>query len=151
VDIAAMAGTAANMPRPPTLRADTVTHVQGPRRLSADTLVSVLGANVVTILRGPRGVTPALQGARIIGIWVATGEAVTGEAVTRIHPMDIRDLAITAGAMALHITGLAITVPAMAGAMIRTTDIIPADTTLTGTDTGLICLSVSASTKLSHH
>jgi hypothetical protein len=53
--------------------------------------------------------------------------------------------------MALHITGLAITVPAMAGAMIRTTDIIPADTTLTGTDTGLICLSVSASTKLSHH
>ena len=43
--------------------------------------------------------------------------------------------AITARAMAIHTTGLAITVTVPVGALIRTTDIIRADTTLTAMDT----------------
>ena len=72
----------------------------------------------------------ALQDAHLIGI-----VAVTGEAVTRIRPMDILGSAITARAMAIHTSGLAITATAPVGAMIRTMDIIRADTTLTATDT----------------
>ena len=102
----------------------------GPAMLRADTLVSVLVVDVVTILRGPRAATRALQVAHIIGIVAVTGEAVTG-----IRTMDILGSAITARAMAIHTTGLAITVTAPVGAMIRTTDIIRADTTLTATDT----------------
>jgi hypothetical protein len=130
-DIAAVAGTAANMPQPPTLRADTVTAVPRPAMLRADTLVSVLAVDVVTILRGPRAARRALQDAHIIGI-----AAVTGEAITGIRPMDILGSVITAWAIAIHTTGLAITVTPGAGAMIRTTDISRADTTLTATDTG---------------
>jgi hypothetical protein len=102
-----------------------------PATLRADTLVSVLAVDVVTILRGPRADTRALQGAHIIGM-----AAVAGEAVTGIHPMDILDWAIMAWAMAIHTTGLAITVTAPVGAMIRTTDIIRVDTTLTAMATG---------------
>jgi len=88
--------------------------------LGADTLVSVLA-----ILREPRADTRVMQGAHITGI-----EAVTGEAVIGIRPTEIR-WAITAWAMAIHPTGLAITVTATVGTMVRTTD-----TTLTATDTG---------------
>jgi hypothetical protein len=102
----------------------------GPAMLRADTLVSVLAVDVVTILRGPCAATRALQVAHIIGIVAVTGEAVTG-----IRTMDIPGSAITARAMAIHTTGLAITVTAPVGAMIRTTDIIRVDTTLTAMDT----------------
>ena len=84
----------------------------GSAMLRADTLVSVLAVDVVTILRGPRADTRAMQVAHIIGM-----AAVTGEAITGIRLMDILAWAITA--MAIHITGVAITV-----------------TTLTATDTG---------------
>jgi hypothetical protein len=107
-----MVGMLSNMPRPVTLRADM--------------LVSVLAVDVVTILRGPREDTRAMQGAHIIGM-----AAVTGEAVTGIRPMDILGSAITVWAMAIHTTGLAIMVTATVGTMVRTTD-----TTLTSTDTG---------------
>jgi hypothetical protein len=65
-----------------------------------------------------------MQVAHIIGM-----AAITGEAVTGIRPMDILDWAIMA--MAIHRTGLAITVTATVGTMVHTTD-----TTLTATDTG---------------
>ena len=103
--------------------------------LRVDTLVSVLAVGVVTSLREPRGDRRVLPGARVIGmaavIGAVTGEVVTGEAVTGIRPMDILGSAITARAMAIHPTGLAITVTATVGTMVRTTD-----TTLTATDTG---------------
>ena len=102
----------------------------GPAMLRADTLVSVLAVDVVISLRGPRAATRALQAAHLIGIVAVAGEAVTG-----IRPMDILGSAITARAMAIHTSGLAITVTAQVGAMIRTTDIIRADTILTATDT----------------
>ena len=69
-----------------------------------------------------------MQLMRIIGM-----AAVAGEAVTGIRPMDILEWAIMAWAMAIHTTGLAITVTATVGT-IRTTGI--GDTTLTSTDTG---------------
>jgi hypothetical protein len=70
-----------------------------PAMLRVDTLVSVV--DVLSILHGPRAATRALQDAHVIGMAVATGEAVigeaiTGEAVTGIRPMDILDWAITA-------------------------------------------------------
>jgi hypothetical protein len=67
-----------------------------PVTLGVDTLVSVLAVHVLTSLRGPPAATRALQDAPVIGMAVATGEAVTGEAVTGIRPMDILDWAITA-------------------------------------------------------
>jgi len=107
-----------------------------PVTLGADTLVSVLAVDAVTMLRGPRADKRALQGAHIIGMAAVTGEAiageaVTGEAVTGIRPMDILGSAITAWATAIHTTGVAITV-----GTIRLTAIIRGDTTLTATDTG---------------
>ena len=98
-----------------------------PAILRVDTLVSVLAVDTVTMLRGPRADTRAMQGAHIIGMAAVTGE----EAVTGIRPMDILDWAITALAMAIRTTGLVITVTATVGTMVHTTDII-----LTGTDTG---------------
>ena len=109
-----MVGMLPDMPRPATLRVDT--------------LVSVLAVDVVTILREPRAATGAMQLAHIIGM-----AAVAGEAVTGIRPMDILDWAITARAMAIHTTGVVTTVTATVGT-IRTTGI--GDTTLTSTDTG---------------
>ena len=108
-----------DMPRPATLRVDT--------------LVSVLAVDVVTIWRGPRADTRAMQVAHIIGMAAVTGEAVTGEAITGIRPMDILGSAITAWAMAIHTTEVVITVTVTVGT-IRTTEI--GDTTLTATDTG---------------
>jgi hypothetical protein len=55
-----------------------------PAMLTVDTLVSVLAAEVLAILRGPLAAMRALQDARVIGMAVVTGEAVTG-----IRPMDI--------------------------------------------------------------
>jgi hypothetical protein len=95
--------------------------------LRVDMLVSVLAVDAVTMLRGPHAAPRGLQDAHVIGM-----AAVTGEAVTGIRPMDIPASAITAWAMAIHTTGLAITVTAMVGTMVRTTT----DITLTATDTG---------------
>ena len=111
-----LVGMLSNMPRPATLREDT--------------LVSV---DAVTMLRGPRADTGATQLAHIIGMAAVIGEAVTGEAIIGIRPMDILGSAITAWAMAIHTTEVAITVPVTV-ATIRTTEI--GDTILTSTDTG---------------
>jgi len=71
-----------------------------------------------------------MQVAHITGLAAAVGEVIMA-----IRTPDIPGSAITARAMAIHTTGLAITVTAPVGAMIRTTDIIRVDTTLTATDT----------------
>src|SRR5215208_647791 len=86
-------GMLSNMPRPAMLREAM--------------LVSALVVDVVTMLPGPRADTGAMQLAHIIGMAAVTGEAVTGQAITGIHPMDILEWAITAWAMATHITGVA--------------------------------------------
>ena len=86
---------------------------------TVDTLRFALAVRVITSLRGPRAALRALQGAHVIGMAAATGEAVTGEAAIGIHHMDILGSVITAGATA-----------------IRTTDIILGDTTLTATGIG---------------
>jgi len=104
-----------------------------PATLGADTLVSVLAAYVATNLRGPHGETAATQLAHIIGMAAVTGEAVAGEAITGIRPMDILGSAITAWAMATHTMEVAIMVTVTVG-IIRTTEI--GDTTLTSTDSG---------------
>jgi hypothetical protein len=91
-----------------------------------DTLVSVLAVDVDTMWRGRRAAMRVMRVAHMIGM-----PAVIGVAVTRIRPMDILDWAITARAMVIHTTRLAITVTATVDTMVRTTD-----TTLTVTDTG---------------
>jgi len=101
----------------------------------ADTVVSMLAVKVI-IGRGLRAAMPALQGAHaigahIIGMAAVTGEAVIGEAVTGIRR--ILGSAITAWAMAIHTTGLAITAIVTVD-IIRTTEI--GDTILTSTDSG---------------
>ena len=106
-----------DMPRPATLRADT--------------LVSVLAVDVVTIRRAPHADTRAMQAEHIIGMAAVTGEAVTGEAVTGIRPMDILGSAITARAMGIHTTVIHTT--AMA---IHITGVAITVTTLTATDIG---------------
>ena len=70
------------------------------------------------------GLAGTMQAALIIGI-----AAVTGEAITGIRPMDILGSAITARAMAIHTTGLAITVTAPVGTirMDITTTLTPTD------------------------
>ena len=82
--------------------------------LRVDTLVSVLAVDTVAMLRGPRADTRVMQAAHIIGMGAVTGEAITG-----IRLMDILGLAITAWVM-----------------VIRITDIIRGDITLTDTDPG---------------
>ncbi len=71
------------------------------------------------------GLAGTMQVAHIIGI-----AAVTGEAVTGIRPMGILGSAITAWAIAIHTTGLAITVTAPVGTirMDITTPLTPTDT-----------------------
>jgi hypothetical protein len=91
-----------------------------------DTLVSVLVVDVGTMWHGRRAAMRAMRVAHMIGM-----AAVTGVVVIGIRPMDILDWAITAQAMAIHTTGLAIMVTATVGTMGRTTD-----TTLTATDIG---------------
>jgi hypothetical protein len=58
--------------------------------LKADTLVSILAVDRVTMLRGPRAAARALRGVHIIGMAAVSGEAVTGEAIIGIRPLDIR-------------------------------------------------------------
>jgi len=89
-------------------------------------LVSVLAVAVLSILRGRRVDTRVMRVPRVIGMAAVTGEAVAatgeaaiGEAVTGIRIMDILGLAITAWVM-----------------VIRITDIIRGDITLTDTDPG---------------
>ena len=90
-----------------------------------DTQGSVLTEDMLNILPGQRVDMRAMQAAHVIGMAVATGEAVigtvavTGEAITGIRPMDILDWA-----MAIHTTGLAITVTATVDTMARTPDTI---------------------------
>ncbi len=129
----AMAGTLADMPRPPMLRADT--------------MGLLFAARAVISLRATRAATRAMWGAHITRL-----AAVIGEVITAIRTLDIRGSAITAWAIALHTTDMAITVTAPVGAMIRTTDIVPADTILIDTDTGPTWASASGSVgiKLSH-
>ena len=123
-----MVDTRSNMPRPAMLRANTLASAL--TVTGTPETVERVAVNVATILRGPRAATRALQVAHIIGM-----AAVTGEAVTGIRLMDILGSAqaITGWAMAIHTTGVAITVTATVGT-IRTTDI--GDTTLTYTDIG---------------
>ena len=70
------------------------------------------------------GLASTMQGAHITGLAAAIGEAVTG-----IRTMDILGSAITARAMAIHTTGLAITVTAPVGTirMDITTPLSPTD------------------------
>ena len=99
--------------------------------LRLDTLLSAV--DVVTILRGPRAETGAMQLAHIIGMAAVNGEeAVTGAAITGIRRMDIRGSGITAWAMAIRTTGVAIMVTVTG--IIRTTE--TGDTILTSTDSG---------------
>ena len=91
-----------------------------PAMLRADTLAFAFAAGVATVLSAMRAETRAMQGARITRLAAVIGEVVpTGEVVTGIRTIDLRS-AITAWATAIHIT-----------------DIIPPDTILTATDTGL--------------
>jgi hypothetical protein len=115
-----MAGTVADMP----------SHM-----LRADTLALVFAVGVATVLSAMRAETPAMQGARITRLAAVIGEVVAaGEVVTGIRTIDLRS-AITAWATAIHITGITVTVPV--GGIIHITDIIPTDTILTATGTGL--------------
>ena len=70
------------------------------------------------------GLASTMQGAHITGLAAAIGEAVTG-----IRTMDILGSAITAWAIAIHTTGLAITVTAPVGTirMDITTPLTPTD------------------------
>jgi hypothetical protein len=118
----AMADTPAGMLRPPTLTADTVTDVPWPRMLTEDTLVSVLPVHVAIILRGRRAAKRALQGAAVTGAAAVIGEVIT----------DIPGSATMDWVTAIRTMGMALTVTAPGGVMIRTTDIVPAGTILTG-------------------
>jgi hypothetical protein len=95
--------------------------------LRANRLVFVFAADVVTILRGARG----MQDARITRLAAVTGEAVvtgavvdTGAVVIGIRTTDIPGLAITVWGTVTHITGITVT------------HITAGDTILTATDTG---------------
>jgi hypothetical protein len=81
-----------------------------------------VGTMQLAHIAGPAG---TMQGARIIGIAAATGEAIIG-----IRTMDIPGSAITGRAMAIHTTGLAITVTGPVGTIRTHTTIIliPTDT-----------------------
>ena len=74
---------------------------------------------------GTEGLAGTMQGARITGI-----AAVTGEAITGIRTTDIPGSVITARAMAIHTTELAIMVTAPVGTIRMDTTIIliPTDT-----------------------
>jgi hypothetical protein len=100
--------------------------------LRLDTLLSALAVDVITILRGPRTETGAMQRTHIIGTAAVAGEAITGEEVTGIPHTDILEWAITAWAMAIRTTGVAIMVTATRIIHITETG----DTIRTCTDSG---------------
>jgi hypothetical protein len=70
---AGMVGTAANMPQPVMLRADTAPFV--------------FAVGVATVLSGLRAAARVMQGAHITGLAAVAGEA--GEVTTDIRTMDI--------------------------------------------------------------
>ena len=74
---------------------------------------------------------------------------VAGEVITGIRTMDIPGSAITAQATVTRMADITVTDPV--GAMIRITDIVPADLILTDTGTGRISASASVATKLDQH
>lgn len=116
----AMPDTVADMPRPATLGADMLAMSK------RDTLFA---ADMATIMRAVRAETHAMQDAGITRLAAVTGEAaVIGEVIT-----DIPGSAIMDRVTAIRTMGMALTVTVLVGAMIRTTDIVPADTLLTGT------------------
>lgn len=123
-DIAAvirdMMGMPLNMPRPAISRPGT--------------LVCVFAVSAATVMRSSRGTQ---GGARITRLAAEAGlEAEAGEAVTGIRTLDIPGSAITAWGTGIRMAAITVTGPV--GAMIRITDIVPADTILTNTDTGPI-------------
>jgi hypothetical protein len=114
------------------------------RMLRADTLALVFAVGVAIVSSAMRAETHALQGAHFMRLAAAGDAAVAGEVVIGIRTMDIPGLAITVWATAIRITVITV---------IHVTDIIPGDTILTATDTGLTGAQASGSlsTELSHH
>jgi len=72
-----------------------------------------------------------------------------GEVITGIRRLDIPGSAITARATAIRMADITVTDPV--GAMIRITDIVPADLILTDTGTGRLWASASVAIKLNQH
>ena len=99
---------------------------------------------VATVVRCLRVGMRAMQGARTMRLAAEAGEVITG-----IRTMDIPGSAITARATVTRMADIMVTDPV--GAMIRTTDIVPADLILTDTGTGRLWASASAATKLNQH
>ena len=108
---------------------------------------AVVAATIVPCLRlGMR----AMQVARhIMRLAVVAGEVIIGEVITGIRTMDIPASAITARAMVIPMAAIMVTDPG--GAMIRITDIVPADLILTGTGTDRLWASASVAIKLNQH
>ena len=107
-------------------------------------LLSVVA--LATVMRSLRG----MQVGHITRLAAEAGEVmVAGEVITGIRTMDIPDSAITARATVTRMAGIMVTDPV--GAMIRTTDIVPADLILTDTGTGRLWASASVATKLNQH
>jgi len=104
-------------------------------------LVLLCAAAVAMVMQGLRAAMGAMQGARIMQLAAAAGEVVPG-----IRTMDIPGSAITARATAIRMADIMVTDPV--GAMIRITDIVPADLILTDTGTGHLWASASVATKL---
>src|SRR5213082_3957620 len=107
-------------------------------------MVLLCAVAVATIMRCLRVGMRAMRGARIMRLAALAGEAVPG-----IRTLDIPGSAIMARVTVIRMAGIMVTDPV--GATIRITDIVPADTILTDTGTGLIWASASAATKFSHH
>jgi hypothetical protein len=88
------------------------------------------GAVGLAVLRGTRVALEAVLEAHITRTAAAIGVVATG-----IRTLGILALAITAQATVIRMADTMVIAPA--GVMIRTTDIVRADTLLTGTDTRL--------------
>ena len=87
-----------------------------------------------------------LGNAVLRGKALSDAAAVTGEVVPGIRTLDIPGSAIPASATAIRMQAIMVTDPV--GAMIHITGIVPADTILTDTGTGLTCASASVAIKL---
>ena len=87
-----------------------------------------------------------LGNAVLRGKALSDAAAVTGEVVPGIRTLDIPGSAIPASAIAIRMQAIMVTDPV--GAMIHITGIVPADTILTDTGTGLTCASASVAIKL---
>jgi len=92
-----------------------------------------------------------LGNAVLRGKALSDAAAVTGEVVPGIRTLDIPGSAIPGSAIPASATAIrmqAIMVTDPVGAMIHITGIVPADTILTDTGTGLTCASASVAIKL---